>query len=1173
MSDFVHLHCHSEYSLLDGAISLEDLCGRAKDFGMPAVALTDHGNLYGAVFFYKQALKTGVKPIIGCEVYVCPDHKDKSQEHGRERYHLVLLAQNKTGYHNLVKLVSKGAMDGFYYRPRVDKPLLAQYSEGIIALSACLAGEIPKIIKNNGMDEALKRLNEYKQIYPDRFFLEMQVNGIALQKTTNIKLMELAAATGTPLVATNDCHYLNKDDHDAHDALLCIQTRKLLTDTDRMRFDAMDLYFKSAEEMEQAFDFAPPEVLDNSMRVADMCEDYKFDFKSHFFPVYAVPQGVTLDDEFRRLSREGLEQRLQVLKGKVDEDLYRRRLEMELDVIAQMGYQGYFLIVYDFINWSRNNGVPVGPGRGSAAGSLVAFSLRITNLDPIPYNLLFERFLNPERVSLPDIDVDFCERNRHKTLKYVSDRYGADHVALITTFGTMKAKAVVRDVGRVQGLSVAEVNKIAKLIPNKPLDMTLKKALEEPELDELYKSDPKIKKLIDISLRLEGLARHASTHAAGVVISDKPMLEYLPLYRGKDNEIVSQYDKKIVEEVGLVKFDFLGLKTMTIIQDTLEFIKAQGKPAPDLDNLPLDDANVYKLYASGEVDGIFQVESSGLRSYLRQLRPTLFEDIIAMLALYRPGPLGANMVGEFIQRKHGLLEVQYPLPSLESCLKDTYGVIVYQEQVMQIAQVVAGYTLGGADMLRRAMGKKDPVAMAAERSGFLEGAKKNNVGEEKANEIFSLMEKFADYGFNKSHSAAYALISYYTAYLKVYYKAEFMAALLSSAMGDQDKLLKYIAACKEMGIKVEAPSIQESQSGFSVHDGRILFGLGGIKNVGDEAVKEIVLARKKGGPFASLLDLCNRISLRKVTKRVLESLIKGGAFDVLGCSRASLMAALEVVIMRAQRKQKEADSGQNSMLDLLGGGVSEKKQGGIGFDCEESSLSEWSDEDKRSFEREALGFYLTSHPLQPFIRDARRLNFTSLDECSEFPPGATVKSAVLVQSVKEITTKKGGKRMAFCQVGDLTASYECVFFEKAYAEYRHLLQPDVPLELTAKLQQDYRQAERQDFASVDAEQEDESDKKIKLEGVMVRPLLEVVRASDIHLDLEFKVEKFKEKHIEALKNILVKHSGNVEVELVLYGPDYWCRLNFPSEYRVQPGPELNSALSAFENSMEVELAS
>ncbi|MDL2306790.1 DNA polymerase III subunit alpha [Desulfovibrio sp. OttesenSCG-928-C06] len=1165
MSDFVHLHCHTEYSLLDGAIRLKDLCNQAKDFGMPAAAVTDHGNLYSAIFFYKQALQVGIKPIIGCEVYVCGDHTDRSPERGRERYHLVLLAQNLTGYHNLVQVVSKGALFGFHYRPRVDKKILADHSEGIIALSACLAGEVPRTFLRQGMDAALGVANDYKSIYGDKFFLELQVNGMEEQTRANQAILEIAEATKTPLVATNDCHYLRKDDHEAHDVLLCIQTQSTVNDPKRMRFDAMDLYFKSTEEMEKDFAWAPPEALSNTMRIADMIEDYNFDLKTAHFPVYALPEGVTLDDEFRRLSREGLDRRLEKIGYEVDRESYAQRLEMELDVIGQMGYQGYFLIVQDFINWAVNNGIPVGPGRGSAAGSLISWALRITNLDPIPYNLLFERFLNPERVSLPDIDVDFCERKRHEVIQYVSDKYGADSVAQITTFGTMKAKAVVRDVGRALGMSFPETNRIAKLIPE-DLKMTIEKALKaEPELEALYVSDPKITKLIDISKRLEGLSRHASTHAAGVVISDKPMVEYLPLYRGKRQEVVTQFDKNIVEEVGLVKFDFLGLKTMTLIQDTLDLIAAQGRPVPDLDTLPLDDVAVYKLYAAGDTDGIFQVESSGMRAYLRQLKPTVFEDIIAMLALYRPGPLGANMVGEFINRKHGIVEVTYPLPSLEACLKDTYGVIVYQEQVMQIAQVVANYTLGGADMLRRAMGKKKPELMAVERAKFVDGAAANNVDKEKATEIFDLMEKFAEYGFNKSHSAAYALVSYHTAFLKAHYKPEFMAALMTSEMGNQDKLLKYVAACKDMGLKVEAASVQQSVRNFSVHDGRILFGLGGIKNVGDEAIREIVEAREKDGPFASLLDLCQRVNLRKVTKRVLENLIKGGAFDCLGVPRAALFASLEQVVGRAQRKQKDANSNQNSLLALMGGGV-EQKLSGIGLDCPENKLGEWSDDVKLAFEKDALGFFLTSHPLQPYRRDMQRIGLVPLEECHELPQYKNFKSGVLVNSIRELMTKKGD-RMAFVQVGDLTASGECVFFPRAYAEFREMLNSDIPLELTARVQKD--EGERNGGGNGDSGNDDDDEtvvRDIKLEGESVRPLIDAVNRSDAPLDIEFRVDDFPPERVEALKDVLLKYSGSVEVNVVLYGNGYWCRLNLP-KFRVQPGPELGSALAEFENSL------
>ncbi|MDL2317409.1 DNA polymerase III subunit alpha, partial [Desulfovibrio sp. OttesenSCG-928-A18] len=776
----------------------------------------------------------GLKPIIGCEVYTCHDHSDKSSELANTRYHLVLLAQNITGYHNLVKLVSHGALHGFYRRPRVDKALLRQYGEGLIALSACIAGEVPRTFERRGMDAAMAVTREYAEIFPGRFYLELQSNGLAEQERANKALLHIAEALELPLVATNDCHYLDARDVEAHDVLLCIQTQAKVTDEKRMRFETRELYYKSPEEMEKAFAHVP-EAVRNAGRIAGLCEDYAFDLKSYHFPVYEPPEGMSLAEAFRDLSRSGLQRRLGKMPYPVDRAVYEARLEEELDVICSMGFPGYFMIVQDFINWAKDNDIPVGPGRGSAAGSLVAYALRITNIDPIPYKLLFERFLNPERISMPDIDVDFCEAKRHLVIEYMIRKYGSGSVSQITTFGKMLAKGVVRDVGRTLGMSFQETDKIAKLIPA-DLKMTIKKALDlEPELKAMYDGDASIRHLLDISMRLEGLSRHASIHAAGLVVSDKPMTDYLPVYRGKrEEDVVTQFDMKMVEKVGLVKFDFLGLRNMTVIDDTLKNIAAQGEPAPDLDSLPLDDADTYKLYSNGDTDGIFQVESSGMRSYLRQLKPSVFEDIIAMLALYRPGPLKSGMVTEFIQRKHGKVKVSYPLPGLESCLKDTYGVIVYQEQVMQIAQIVAGYSLGGADLLRRAMGKKDPAAMAAERSKFVQGATERGVPENKAEEIFDLMEKFAEYGFNKSHSAAYALISYHTAWLKTHYTKEFMAALLSSEMGDQDKLLKYVAACRDMNVCIEGPSIQDSHWKFTVNRGAILYGLGAIKNVGEE---------------------------------------------------------------------------------------------------------------------------------------------------------------------------------------------------------------------------------------------------------------------------------------------------------------------------------------------------
>lgn len=1161
MADFVHLHCHTEYSLLDGAIRIKDLCARAKDYGMPACAVTDHGNLFAAAYFYRTCKDFGIKPIVGCEVYVCHDHKDKSPDSplARTRHHLILLAQNTVGYHNLVKLVSQGYLEGFYYKPRVDKAQLRKYSEGLICLSACIAGEIPRaVIKDNDMDKALRLTREYADIYPGRFYLELQSNGLKEQEVANTALMELAETTGLPLVATNDCHYLNADDAEAHEVLLCIQTQTTMDDPNRMRFGTHELYYKSVEEMEKPFAHVP-EALANTLRIAEQCQ-VEMDFGHHYFPVYALPQGASLESEFRRLAEEGLERRLEKHPDRehIDPQAYRDRLQYELKVIIEMGFPGYFLIVQEFINWAKNHHVPVGPGRGSAAGSLVAWALRITNLDPLPYNLLFERFLNNERVSLPDIDVDFCERRRGDVIRHMVDTYGEGSVAQITTFGTMKAKGVVRDVGRALGMSFAETDRIAKLVPA-DLKMTIQKALEmEPDLEKIYREDPKVTHLLDTARRLEGLARHASTHAAGLVVSDKPMVEYLPLYQGKRGELVTQFDGPMTEKVGLVKFDFLGLKTMTLIQDTLDNISLQGQTPPDLDNLPLTDAATYDLYARGDTDGVFQVESSGMRQYLRMLKPTCFEDVIAMLALYRPGPLGSGMVDEFIKRKHGQVPVVYPHDSLQECLRDTYGVIVYQEQVMQIAQIIASYTLGGADLLRRAMGKKKAEAMAKERVTFVAGAEKNGIGKDKANEIFDLMEKFAEYGFNKSHSAAYALISYYTAYLKVHYKVEFMAALLTSEMGNQDKLLKYVSCCKDMGIDVVQPSVNQSQREFTAHNGQVVFGLGGIKNVGDEAIRELVEARKTEGGYTSLLDLCCRVNLRKVTKRVLESLVKGGACDCFNVPRAAMLAALDLVVSRAQKKAKEKSSNQVSLL-AMAPALEAKPLPGIGLDCPEAQAPEMSDDDKLKGEKEALGFFLTSHPLLPFIREMRRLNLTTLEDARELFPGAELRCAALVVSLKEVITKSRGERMAFVGIEDLTGHAEVTFFPRSYAECRSLLQSEQPLCLTARLDSQNDAADNRDMG----DEEEDAPRELKLLGQSVRPLAEACGDSDTPVCVQIPPHRLGREDMLTLRSILESHPGPVEAQAQICLDGHVCLLLLDSALKVRPGPELDKALSAW----------
>ncbi|MFW5731331.1 MAG: DNA polymerase III subunit alpha, partial [Desulfonatronovibrionaceae bacterium] len=922
MSEFTHLHCHTEYSLLDGAIRIDDLCSRASQLGMPAVSITDHGNLFGALTFYLTARKYGLKPIIGCEVYVA---HGKLTEKNQTRYHLVLLAMNIQGYQNLIKLVSKGWLEGFYYKPRVDRDALKKHSAGLIALSACLQGEVQHVLQRKGFNQAQSVAMEYADIFPDRFYLEMQANGIKEQEAVNHELIKMSGRTGLPLIATNDCHYLTADDVQAHDVLLCIQTNARVDDPSRMRFDTSELYFKTREEMDRAFSHCP-QAMENIGRVIDRC-NLELETDQPHFPRYEPVREKTLDEEFRTLAKEGLEQRLKKLAYVSDAGPYQERLEQELDIICSKGYPGYFLIVQDFINWAKSKGIPVGPGRGSAAGSLAAYALGITDLDPIRYTLLFERFLNVERASMPDIDVDFCYDRREEVIRYVSEKYGHESVAQITTFGAMKAKAVVRDVGRAMGLSLARVDKIAKLIPDE-LKMTLDKALErEADLRQMVEEDKEVARLMDICRRLEGLVRHPSTHAAGIVISDRAMQEYLPLYKGKKGEVVTQYDMKRVEKVGLIKFDFLGLKTLTVISNTLEQIKAANKSVPDMNSIPLDDKETYKLLGQGQTDGVFQLESSGMRTVLTDLKPNCFEDIIALLALYRPGPLKSGMVNDFIQRKHGEIPVEYPHPDLEPILKETYGVILYQEQVMKIAQVLAGYSLGDGDMLRRAMGKKEPAVMAQQRSKFLQGARKNNVPEDKAEYIFDLMEKFAGYGFNKSHSAAYALISYQTAFLKAHFPHEFMAALITSEVNNTDKVMAHMNACRDLNIEILPPCINTSQAGFSAEQGKVLFGLTGIKNVGAGAINMIIRERNQNGPFASLLDFCTRISSRKVTKRVLEMLIKSGAMDCLGCSRKALLQGMDMVVARSQRAAKPKYQGQASMFHLIQNKKSQELEG------------------------------------------------------------------------------------------------------------------------------------------------------------------------------------------------------------------------------------------------------
>ncbi len=1140
MPDFVHLHCHTEYSLLDGAIRLNDLCTRTIDLGLSAACITDHGNLFGAVTFYSTAKKYGIKPIIGCEVYVAPNdrHQKDARSPAAAGYHLVLLAQNREGYSNLVKLVSKGFLEGFHYKPRVDKELLRQYGGGLVALSACLKGEVPFKLRQEGFDAGLAAAREYATMFPGRFYLELQANGMAEQDELNEKLLELAGETKLPLVATNDCHYLTAQDVEAHDILLCIQTNAAVDDPKRMRFSTNELYYRPPDEMESAFAHCP-EALANTAAIAASC-NFEMELGTHHFPVYEVPQGCTLDEEFIRLSREGLKERFAALPYEIDEKVYRDRLEEELEIICEKGFPGYFLIVQDFINWAKKKGIPVGPGRGSAAGSLVAYSLKITNLDPIRYKLLFERFLNVERESLPDIDVDFCYNRREEVIRYVSEKYGADSVAQITTFGTMKAKAAIRDVGRALGMTFGETDRIAKLVPDE-LKMTLDKALaQEPRLREAMQADERVSRLIDISRRLEGLSRHASTHAAGLVISDKPMDEYLPLYRGKNGEVVTQFDMKKVEQVGLIKFDFLGLKTLTVIDDALALIREGGKTAPDLETLPLDDPATYALLGRGETDGVFQLESSGMKRYLMDLKPSCFEDVIAMLALYRPGPLESGMVSDFILRKHGQNAVEYDHPILEPILRETYGVILYQEQVMRIASDMANYSLGDGDILRRAMGKKDPAVMGKQREKFLKGARENSIPEKTANAIFDLMEKFAGYGFNKSHSAAYALISYQTAYLKAHFPAEFMAALVTSEVSNTDKVIAHLAASRQLGIEVLPPDINRSQKHFCVEDENIRFGLSGIKNVGTGAIETIIEERKKNGPYLSLLDFCQRVNLRKVTKRVLEHLIKSGAMDCLGCARALLMAGMDRVVSLAQKSAKDRNKGQLSLMSLVPETTCSLP--GLGLETGTLDVPDWEDEERLAFEKESLGFFLSGHPLLPYEPEIRRRRLTTLLQARDMAPGAEMQAAVLVTSMKCINTKKGG-RMAFCQVEDLTGTGELTVFPEPFQKYLELLESDEPLLLKAKIS-DYNSG----FES------EEGQKELKLQMEEVMPLA-VLSGGDEPVVLELMDSSLSpEQCFDGLREILNRHPGDTPVQLAVHRDGLYCRLQLARKFAVRPSP-------------------
>jgi DNA polymerase-3 subunit alpha len=1107
-SSFVHLHLHTQFSLLDGANQIEPLVRHIKSFNQPAVAMTDHGNMFGAVEFYRKAKEVGVKPIIGCEVYMALGSRHAKKDSGlahNDYYHLILLARNLTGYHNLIKLVSKGYLEGFYYKPRIDKELLKLHHEGIIALSGCLSGEIPYLIGQKDMDGAMTVAGEFQEIFgKNQFYLEVQANGLDHQRIANAGLVEIHKKLGIPLAGTNDCHYLKKDDARPHELMLCLQTGKTVSDPNRMKFDTDQLYVKSTEEIAPAFAEFPGAVM-NTCRIADSCE-LDLPLNKTYLPQYRIPEGFTDRESYlEHLALAGLGERLKERPSPIVSSRYDQRLRQELLVICSMGFAGYFLIVWDIIRFARSRGIPVGPGRGSAAGSLVAYALRITDLDPLVYTLLFERFLNPERVSLPDIDMDFCMDRRGEVINYVVEKYGTDHVAQIITFGTLGAKAAIRDVGRVLEMSYADADKVAKLIPNQ-LNITLQQALEaEPRLRELVETDPKVKELMANAQSLEGLARHASTHAAGVVISEGPLTDHVPLYKGANDEIVTQYSMGDVEKIGLVKFDFLGLKTLTMIRRAETLINDTYPDAPPLviDRVPVDDPTTFALLSSGKTTGLFQLESSGMRDLLTGLKPDRFEDIIAIIALYRPGPM--DLIPDFIKRKQGKVPITYEAPELEPLLKDTYGVIVYQEQVMAIANKIAGFSLGQADILRRAMGKKKPEEMEKLRVKFVEGAKLNKIPENKAEKLYELIQKFAGYGFNKSHAAAYAVVCYQTAYLKAHYPTQFMASLMTTDMGNQDKLVGYFTECRDLGIKVLGPDVNASHKQFAVADSAIRFGLAAIKNVGEGAVESVLEVRTASGPFGSFFDFCRRVDLHKVNKRMLEGLIKAGAFDSTGARRSQLIAVLDQAVEEGASAQRERDLGQTSIFgeEMNGHGSSASLPSPL-----LPAVAEWDQAQRLKYERELTGFYISAHPLTRYEATMGALSTATTAALKDCADGSEVKMCGIIASVKSMLTKKGD-RMAYLTVEDLLGTTEVIVFPDLFRTAGDLIAPERIVRITGSI--------------------DRGDKGTKIRGSKIEPLAEVQAQSIKRIRIRLTDRPEVREQLPRLLDVFRRHPGNTTI--------------------------------------------
>jgi len=1139
MKDFVHLHLHTQFSLLDGAIRFEPLFNLANAYKMSACGITDHGNMFGVLDFYFSAQEFGIKPIIGCEAYIAPKSRFDKKGRGEENaYHIILLAMNNEGYKNLIKIISLAQLEGFYYVPRIDKELLKIYNDGLICLTACIKGEIPSLILKSDEKNLKNTIEEYLTIFGDRLYFELQDNGLQEQKKVNETLINLSKYYGIPFVATNDCHYLKKEEARAHELLLCIQTGKTINDKDRLSFKSDEFYFKSKEEVELAFS-QYPEALSNTLKIAEMC-NITIDVGTYHFPEFKSPSNLEPGEYFRNLCTNGFEKRIRHIQSSYEsfnEELfekYKNRLSYEIDVIKKTGFVSYFLIVADFIRFAKSEGIPVGPGRGSAAGSLVAYCLNITDIDPLKYDLIFERFLNPERISMPDIDVDFCMDGRERVIQYVTEKYGKDNVAQIITFGTMQSKAAVRDVGRALGIPYAEVDRIAKLIPS--ANIGIEKAIhEESQLKELYQNDNRIKELLDNAMVLEGLARHASTHAAGIVISNKPLSEHLPLYKGQKGETITQYAMKTIEKIGLVKFDFLGLKTLTIIDNVIKLLKSKGIEI-DITNIPLNDEKTYELLSSGNTSGVFQLESRGMKELLTKLKPSKFEDIIALIALYRPGPLTSGMMDEFIRRKNRPSLVKYETVLLEEILKDTYGVIIYQEQIMKIASKLANFPLKDSDTLRKAISKKIPEQLENYREKFINGAISNGVTTAVASKIYDVILRFGEYGFNKSHSTAYALVAYQTAFLKAHNYIPFMAAILTSEVNNTDNMIKYITECRENGVEILPPDINKSDKSFIMVGNKIRFGLSGIKNVGGAAIENILSVREELGEFTSFTQFCNVIDSRKANKKVVESLAKAGCFDNMGLKRSQILFITKEKTDKMQKK----DTKDGYQMDMFGT---------INNAPEIPDIEELSYDEILRGEKEALGFYFSEHPLKSYENIIKQITTFDTQNIKEMETTEDVNIVGIVNGYKEIVTKKGD-RMAYITLEDTKGIIEAIIFPDLFSKHLFVIKSDKPL-----------------FINGTVERTEEGNTRIIAKNIAL--LEDVTNGMRKMIKIKINCEIFKKEDLKKLKDILYSLKGNskVALEFQLNGEKHYLNIQ---NLRVDHN-KIDVLLKHFKDSIDYEV--